>query len=375
MMDLLARKHFERGRQFELQDRIDEAVDAYERACALEPTFADPYLALGRIHGTRGQFQSALEMLDQAVERSDDPQIREWRGYVLGRLRRYEDALRDYRAVAEAGEPGVLVNLGRMLLALNRYDEAEGTLKGTDDEAGQQLLRALPRYREFHGERMDDARTTRYLFGRTLVLGTLGDGGLRLVGHRYQLLTERHIAVTVRRLLWLNEEMRFGFEAVGGEGPMHGPLARAVAELCGLPYRAKPQPFERVLLCSAVVKGSAEAARIEKPWREARTRLLHFALGLVPDADPDENEPAIVGYVGRCAPFWYRVEHYSRLVQADGANPDGPWPGFEVGPAYVDPNGDRVVARLIEACRTDEADPLAEVVFAWYQRHDQVRAY
>ena len=63
MIERLALKHYERGRQFEMQDRVEEAVEAYTRACALEPLSAEPYLALGRLRAGRGQFQAALEVL------------------------------------------------------------------------------------------------------------------------------------------------------------------------------------------------------------------------------------------------------------------------------------------------------------------------
>lgn len=374
MIERLAQKHFERGRQFELQDKLDEAVDAYQRACALEPETADCFLALGRIQAGRAQFQAALDLFDAAARRSDDPQIREWRAYVLGRLRRYDEALDDYRAVVEDGDPSVRVNLGRMLLALGRYDEAQEALEVTDDPAGIQLLRALPRYREFNGVRLDDMRTTRYLFGRTMVLGTMGDGGLRPTGHRYLLLSARHVGVTLRRLMMLLDEAPVRFDAVAGDGPHHGPVSRAVSRLCGLPRLPDPKAVERgsrVLLCSAIVAGGHEKA-LERPWRDAGARLLHFALGLVPAGDPDDGEPALVGFAGRCAVFWYRVEDYSRLVQ-DRSVEGGPWPGFRVGPPAIDPNAERVAAELVAACPVEQSDTAGEAILTWYARHTQTR--
>lgn len=375
MIERLALKHFERGRQFELQDRLDEAVEAYERACALEPESADCYLALGRIQAGRGQFQTALELFNAAATRSDDPQILEWRAYVFGRLRRYEEALADYRSVVDEADPSVRVNLGRMLLALGRYDEAQEALENTDDPAGMQLLGALPRYREFQGDRLDDMRTTRYLFGRTLLLGTMGDGGLRPTGHRYLMLSSRHVGLTLRRLLMLLDDEGRPFDAVAGEGPHHGPVARAVSRLSGLPRLPDPKAVERgmrVLVCSAVVHGGHEAA-IERPWRDAGAEVLHFALGLVPDGDPTEAEPALLGFAGRCAVYWYRVEDYSRLVQ-DRSVEGGPWPGFRVGPPAIDPNTERVAAELVAACPADAPEAAGEAILAWYQRHTQTRA-
>ncbi len=80
MLERLARKHYDRGRQFELQDRFEEAIDAYRRAVALDPPFYEPFLALGRIEASRGRFEKALERLDRADQSGDDPEIRHWRG-------------------------------------------------------------------------------------------------------------------------------------------------------------------------------------------------------------------------------------------------------------------------------------------------------
>lgn len=374
MIEQLARKHFERGRQFELQDRNEEAIECYERSVQLEPASADAYLALGRLQAMRGQFQTALDLLTRASTRSDDPQIREWRAYVYGRLRRYEDALDDYRAVLDEGDPSVRVNLGRMLLALSRYDEAEAVLAESTEPAGTQLIRALPRYREFRGERLDDMRTTRYLFGRTLLLGTVGDGGLRPTGHRYLMLSARHVALTLRRLALLVEARGWALTGIGGDGAHHGPVARAAAALFDLPLVTPDSATGPVLLCSGVVKGSAEALRLGGPWRSAKVPALHVAMGFIPDGDPDEDEPAVIGFAGRCAVYWHRVEGFSRLVQDRGAE-DGPWPGFRVGPAFVDPNTDRVTAALVDAIEQPTPDPAAEAILAWYTRHGQTRAH
>ena len=64
-----ARKHYERGRQYELQDQLEEAQSAYEQACSLEPSFPEPYEAVGRLLALRGLFNEAIEHLDNALER------------------------------------------------------------------------------------------------------------------------------------------------------------------------------------------------------------------------------------------------------------------------------------------------------------------
>lgn len=375
MSDLFARKHFERGRQFELQDRLDEAVKSYEIACSMAPGFPDAYYALARIEANRNRFEAALDLLDKALAVEDSPAVREWRAYVNGRLRRYDEALADYRAVVDAGEVQARVNLGRMLLALRRYDEAEAVLGLCDEPAAALLLDALGRYREFSGaERVDDARAIRYLFARAIVLGTAGDGGLRIKPTRYLLLSARHVAVTINRLLALIDERGWRFDAVAGDGPRHRPIAQALAQTLGLPV-TDPGPGSRVLLASAVLHSAAEAKAARAPLEARGCKVMHFAAGFVPSGDPSLDEPAIVGWVGRAAVPWYRVEPYSRLIP-DEAVKDGPFPGFHVGPPTVDPNIERNSARLLEAIEAARSDRTRSALIDYYcRRHPMARAF
>lgn len=375
MSDLFARKHFERGRQFELQDRVDEAVKSYEVCCSMQPEFADPYYALARIRAGRNKFDEALELLDRALAIEDSPSIREWRAYVNGRLRRYDDALADYDAVVEAGEVQARVNQGRMLLALRRYDAAEEVLALCEEPAAKVLLDALPRYREFTArERVDDVRAVRYLFSTCLVLGTWGDGGLALRSSRYLLLSERHVATTIRRLLALIKVREWTFDAVVGDGPRHGPIARVLSRALGVTH-GDAGPGSRVLLANAALHTVEEARAARAPWLARNCKVMHFALGQVPPRDPSADEPAVVGWVGRCAVPWYRVEPYSRQI-ADDSVKDGPTPGFRLGPATVDPNAVEVCARVQAALDADRADPHRDAVLEYYlRRHPQVRAF
>jgi hypothetical protein len=374
MKGRLARRHFERGRQYELQQRPDQAMEAYRAACALDPCDAEPWFALGKLEALHGRCEAALTAIQGALDRGGpDPEVLEWRAYVYGRLRRYDEALADYRQILDDGPPVVRVNAGRMLLALGSYDEAEAMLADSDDPAAEALLDALPRYREFRpGEPTDDLRAARYLYGATLMLGTFGDGGLRIGHFRYLLLTPRHAAVTLRRLCRLVASRGWRFDAVGGRGPHHGPVARALADLLGLPWREEPGPG-RVLLASAVVRDADEAQALREPWRAAGAQVLDFALGLAA-GDPVPREPALLGFAGSCAVPWYRVDASARLVPDEDAA-DGELPGWRVGAPFVDPNSSRVASGLLGACRAGPDDPLAAEVLAWYvERHAQVRA-
>jgi len=129
-----------------------------------------------------------------------------------------------------------------------------------------------------------------------------------------------------------------------------------------------------VLLANAVVKGSNEALAARAPLRATGARVMHMAIGLIPSGDPDHDEPALVGFAGGCAVEWHRVEPISRLTPNEDIT-DGPYPGYEIGPAFIDPNTERVVEGLVEAAQPEAFDPLTEAVLAWYTRHTQTRAH
>lgn len=390
LTDRIARKHFERGRMFELQDKIEEAIAAYRDACALKPGYAEPYFFLGRLEATSGQCDDALEALNRALTFGDDPEIVEWRGYVYGRLQRYEDALADYQSAIPGGAPGVRVNAGRMLLALGRYDEAEEMLHEADEPSAVPLLDALPRYREFiepvgrgggRGARIgrdpvDDARAVRYLFGATVVLGSLGDTGRDLALPRYTLLTYQHCACTIGRLIRLCRDRKWQLDGVAGQGTHHGPVAQAVAALLELPL-VEPggvTPGQRVLLCHGIVNGPDEAQALRRPFQKGGAETIQFAVGFVPSGDPSRSEPDIIGMPAQCAVEWYRVEPWSRLVH-DETVKTGEHKGFRVGPAFFDGNSAKVTQSLLDACRRAKSDPAASPILEYYRRHAQVRAF
>ena len=96
----------------------------------------------GRLLALRGQHTEALAS-GCCTRHGDDPQTRQWRGYVLGdcAVRRSFSGLLELRGLCD---PQIEINIGRMLLALRRFDEAEDVLTEVNDPSAEQLLNAIP---------------------------------------------------------------------------------------------------------------------------------------------------------------------------------------------------------------------------------------
>ena len=118
----------------------------------------------------QGRFSEAVVHLDTAIELGADSQTRQWRGYVLGRLHRYEDALADYLQFVSSQTIKLKSTSGVCCLPCDVSMKQKMSCPLSDPTAVQ-LLNAIPRYREFDVF-AEDVRSIRYLFGGTCVLGT-----------------------------------------------------------------------------------------------------------------------------------------------------------------------------------------------------------
>ncbi len=87
---------FQLGCQLETQD-MGKAEQAYRRAIAIAPDYADPYLNLGCLLTEAGRVQEAESLYREAVAAiGDEPLLHFNLGVTLEDLERYEDALRSY---------------------------------------------------------------------------------------------------------------------------------------------------------------------------------------------------------------------------------------------------------------------------------------
>ncbi|MCA7082344.1 tetratricopeptide repeat protein [Cupriavidus sp. DB3] len=87
---------FQLGCQLEAQD-MRKAEQAYRRAIAIAPDYADPYLNLGCLLTEAGRVQEAESLYRDALTAiCDEPLLHFNLGVTLEDLERYEDALRSY---------------------------------------------------------------------------------------------------------------------------------------------------------------------------------------------------------------------------------------------------------------------------------------
>jgi Flp pilus assembly protein TadD len=78
--------------------QLDEAEALIRRALAIEPDDGFYIDSLGWVYYRRGDFQTARQHLERAVELAgDDPTVTEHLGDVYERLRMYDEAVRVYR--------------------------------------------------------------------------------------------------------------------------------------------------------------------------------------------------------------------------------------------------------------------------------------
>jgi superkiller protein 3 len=83
---------------YERQDRIREAVRAFDQAIELEPLNENNYLDLGKILTASNLFAIAMAVVDKAVERLPKSyRVYMLKGLVQSRQRQHEEAIRSYR--------------------------------------------------------------------------------------------------------------------------------------------------------------------------------------------------------------------------------------------------------------------------------------
>ena len=67
--------HYNAGMELFAQDRLDEAIAAYERALAEDPNYADALHALAMTHANRGDLDRAIELGRRLIEVAPEDEL------------------------------------------------------------------------------------------------------------------------------------------------------------------------------------------------------------------------------------------------------------------------------------------------------------
>ena len=110
------------------QGRMAEARTLYEESVTAAPEIRQTLIGFARLEEADRDFKAAAKVLDRMEAKfPDDPGVRLTRAILLGRERRYDEALAMMEGAAD-GEgklgPNELLEKGRLLDQLGRYDDA-----------------------------------------------------------------------------------------------------------------------------------------------------------------------------------------------------------------------------------------------------------
>ncbi len=118
------------GNIYRIQGLDTQAIEAYQQAVGLFPSYPWPYHSLGLIYNKLGQYESAIIYYQQAIDRLSDDRDRAvvWNdlGDTYTRIRRWNDAIDAYQQSIDLDANYALpwFNLGNVYTGTGRYDEA-----------------------------------------------------------------------------------------------------------------------------------------------------------------------------------------------------------------------------------------------------------
>ncbi|MDQ2763866.1 MAG: sulfotransferase, partial [Pseudomonadota bacterium] len=150
------------------QGRMQEGRSLYQESVAAAPDIRQTLLGWARLEEADRKFDAAAEILGRMEQQwPDDPGLLLSRAVLLGRMKRYDDALAVLDHLAKQASdgrlgPNELAEKGRLLDQMGRYDEAFAAF-----QEGKRLSRELT------GHQYQDA-TAQHLFGRLAGFFTAG---------------------------------------------------------------------------------------------------------------------------------------------------------------------------------------------------------
>lgn len=114
------------------KEKLGQAESAVRRALALDPDSADAHATLGNIHLARWQWKSAEQEILRALELepgSATARLNYWR--LLMRLRRFDESLREIELARQLDplSANVTANFGIQMQAMERFEEAVDSIQ------------------------------------------------------------------------------------------------------------------------------------------------------------------------------------------------------------------------------------------------------
>jgi tetratricopeptide (TPR) repeat protein len=142
------------------QGRMEEARELYKESVAAAPTVRQTLLGWARLEEADRKFDAASDILDKMeVEWPEDQGLLLSRAVLLGRMKKYDDALAVLDKMASLSEgklgPNELSEKGRLLDQMGRYDDAfeafaegkriarEGSGQGYADQVADNIVQRL----------------------------------------------------------------------------------------------------------------------------------------------------------------------------------------------------------------------------------------
>src|SRR6185437_1574689 len=126
------------------QGRMEEGRELYTESIAAAPTIRQTLLGWARLEEADRKFEAAAGILDRMAEQyPNDPGLLLSRAVLLGRMKRYDEALAALDELAKVSHegrlgPNELAEKGRLLDQMGRYDDAYAAF-----EEGKRLSREL----------------------------------------------------------------------------------------------------------------------------------------------------------------------------------------------------------------------------------------
>jgi tetratricopeptide (TPR) repeat protein len=142
-----ARRANERGRRLDRLGRTAEAVEAYEQACKLDPSWSVPFYNKGLVQKYAGEWEQSLRSNQRATELDPDDQAGWWNlGIAATALGRWDVARAAWRGAGvdvPDGEGPLDYPCGQTPIRLNPFGDGEVVWSRRIDPA-RALLRSVP---------------------------------------------------------------------------------------------------------------------------------------------------------------------------------------------------------------------------------------